>query len=469
MKRLVPIATLLAGLACAGTGAALDLEACRVAGIQARCGTFEVPENRADPDGRRIDLNVVILPAKSKNPEPDPLFFFHGGPGGAATTLAPAFVALPFREDRDIVLVDQRGTGGSNPISCGPDDLEVLLASLARFDLSSQLECLDKLDADPRFYTSREFIADIDAVRVAIGAGRINILGGSYGTRAALEYLVAYPKHSRSAILRGVAPMSFTLPRDFARDSQAALDDVLADCVNDRACAAAYPDLAGKVAAIVRRLESRPVGATIRDPRTRQRIRVTVDREMFAAAIHYTLYSSDLSARLPKMIDAAHGGDFTPLLDSLTAFISAIIGTLSDGLFLSVTCAEDLPFVTDEEFRSLGENTLLGAEFGINLKRTCEHWPHATLPPSIKEQPETAVPILLINGEVDPVTPPHHTEKIMERLPNALHVIVPDTSHADLFPGCVRRLASRFLERGSVEGLSADCIQKRRRPNFVVD
>ena len=468
MHRATLVVVVLTGLACAGSASALDLKPCRVGGIKARCGSLEVPENRAEPRGRRIDLNIVVLPSTSETPEPDPLFFFHGGPGGAATTLALAFARHPFREERDIILVDQRGTGDSNPISCGPADLEDMLPSLARFDLTEQLECLKDVDADPRLYTTLEFIEDIDAVRSALGAEKINILGGSYGSRAAFAYLAAYPERSRSAILRGVAPSGFTLPRDFPKDSQAALDALLDDCASDRRCDAAYPRLRSKIDRIARRLAADPVEDTVRDPSAGKRIRVKIDREMFAATLHYALYSSATSARLPKMIDAAYKDDFTPLLDSLVRFIAAV-GNLSDGLFLSVACAEDLAFVTDEEFRARAEGTLLGPEFGINLNRTCEQWPHATLPASIKEQTKSDVPILLINGEVDPVTPPHHTEKIMPLLPNALHLVAPGTSHSDLFPGCVQRLATRFLRRGTIEGLSTECVEDISRPRFVID
>jgi pimeloyl-ACP methyl ester carboxylesterase len=450
MKRVSAASLLLVLAACSSSAGELSLKNCRVGSIQARCGSLNVAENRSEPKGRRIDLNIVILPAKSKTAKPDPLFFFHGGPGGAATTLAAAFANLPFREERDIVLVDQRGTGRSNLIACGQETLREALASLARFDLNRQIECLQAIDADPRHYTTREFVADIDEVRQALGAETINIFGGSYGTRAAFEYLDTYPKHSRSAILRGVAPTDFTLPRDFPRDSQAALDGLIDDCAANGDCNRRYPDLRNKVMAIVQRLEAAPEKGEIRDPKGGPRIELSVDRDLFAASIHYALYSSSTAARLP----------------SLSQFVSAVVGTLSDGLFLSVTCAEDLAFLSDEEIRSTAEGTLLGSAFGVNLNKTCEDWPHVKREKSVKVQKRSEVPILLINGQYDPVTPPHHTEKIMSLLPNAMHLIIPGQAHANMFPGCVQKLATQFLKQGSAKALSTDCVKQQGRPAF---
>lgn len=458
--------SLTALAACNSDAAEPRFKSCSVGAASGRCGTLSVAEDRSKPDGRRIDLNIVIVPAKAEQAKPDPLFFFHGGPGGAATSLAAALSYLPFRQDRDMIFVDQRGTGRSNSISCGEETLADTLPSLARFDLNRQLSCLETIDADTRHYSTREFIADIDEVRIALGAEKINIFGGSYGSRAAFAYIDSYPEHVRSVIMRGVAPTDFVLPRDFPKDSQAALDGMLKDCAADTSCNRRYPDLRGKIDATLKRLEEAPAKSEIRDPSSGKQIELSVDRELYAAAIHYALYSSNTVARLPRMLVAAEGGDFEPLLNSLVQFVSAMVGTLSDGLFLSVTCAEDLAFLSDDEIRRSAEETLIGSEFGLNLNETCRHWPHAKLDRAIKKQRRTETPILLINGQYDPVTPPHHTEKIMPLLPNAMHLVMPGESHANLFPGCVQRLASQFLDQGSVEGLSDDCVKKRGRPSF---
>lgn len=176
--------------------------------MQALCGVLPVPENPNDPQGRKIDLNVVVFPAVKRIPEPDALFLLAGGPGQAATEAFPALLTAFFNihQRRDIVMVDQRGTGKSNPLRCLDDEDESLAEDAALEKLKA---CPSALDADLRYYTTEIAMADLDAVRAALGYTTINLYGASYGTRAALTYLRMYPDRVRSLILDAVVDPSF--------------------------------------------------------------------------------------------------------------------------------------------------------------------------------------------------------------------------------------------------------------------
>jgi len=173
--------------------AELGLETCELVvpgtplSTTGQCGWLEVAENPAEPHGRQIRIRVARVPARDRVVEPDPLVFFAGGPGQAATETWPvvAHALRKVNQSRDILLVDQRGTGQSNPLKCPEIEVEEALATdwdeLAR----ATRECLASLDGDPRFYTTTVAMHDIDAARAALGYEKVNLYGGSYGTRAA--------------------------------------------------------------------------------------------------------------------------------------------------------------------------------------------------------------------------------------------------------------------------------------------
>ena len=287
-----------AGIACgAGPPSATDrLRPCTSdeGPTDAYCGRLEVFENRQAGQGRKIALKIVVLPALSNDPQPDPLFFLAGGPGQGAARMA-GDVREAFRRvqaSRDIVLVDQRGTGDSNGLECTPDG--DTLASLNESDavgLTRLKTCLAGYDADPRFYTTPIAMDDLDDVRRFLGYDRINIYGGSYGTRAGLVYLRQHGDHVRAIVLDGVAPPDMRLPLYFARDAQRALDRLLADCAANASCAAKYPRLADRVRALFARLEAEPVEVSRDAPAHRRGRDLRVSAELLAGLVTGALYS----------------------------------------------------------------------------------------------------------------------------------------------------------------------------------
>lgn len=258
--------------------ARLALAPCKLPGVdrEARCGTLEVFENRATRQGRRIGLRVAVLPALGATPAPDPLFILVGGPGQSAIAPAQAFTSIfaGVLADRDIVLVDQRGTGGSNPLDCplsgSDDDPQGYMDDM--LPVAPLRECLRRLAADPALYTTPIAVDDLDDVRAALGYERINLYGSSYGTRAALVYMRSYPRHVRSAVLRGIVPTNMKVPLYYARDTQRALGLLFDECAADAACRRAFPDLPAKLAAAEERLKRGPVSVDVTLPDVKDRV-----------------------------------------------------------------------------------------------------------------------------------------------------------------------------------------------------
>ena len=260
----------LAPLLCCATPARaetprLTLSPCRLkGGLQASCGSFEVSEDRKRPEGRRLSLRVAVVPALARAPQPDPLFMLAGGPGQAATEALPELITAAFERvhrTRDIVLIDQRGTGHSSPLKCELIDPDAPLAKRIAdpgFPAERLEACLKGYDADPRLYTTSIAMEDLDEVRRALGYGAIDLWGGSYGTRAALVYLREHGETVRSIILDGVAPPTLRLPLSFAADAQRALDRLFLACAGEEACAKAWPDLPARFQRLLGRLEAAP-------------------------------------------------------------------------------------------------------------------------------------------------------------------------------------------------------------------
>ncbi len=309
---------------------------------------------------------------------------------------------------------------------------------------------------------------DLDEVRSALGYERINLFGGSYGTRAALVYARRYPEHVRAIILRGVASPGMRLPLHFARDAQAAIDDLIGDCEADRACNAAFPDFRQKLDQLLARLEATPAIVRTFDPRAQEEVEVVIDRDVFAGGIRLVLYGSQLAANIPVAVDRGLEGDFQPFLQATLPLAFQILQNFSFGMFLSVVCTEDVPFYSLDEARSESEDTFLGATAASNMKAACAGWPRGNLPEGYHDYVTTEAPVLLISGEVDPVTPPGPAAVVASHLPNSLHIVIPDVGHIPSFPGCVTRIASQFLDTASVEGLDAGCVRDIQRPPFPV-
>jgi pimeloyl-ACP methyl ester carboxylesterase len=439
--------------------------------VDAYCGTLQVFENRETKQGRQIDLNIVVLPALSSDPKPDPFFFLAGGPGQGA-----AQMAKPLREafrqivnDRDIVLVDQRGTGKSNPLNCiDEDDSLKAFAETEESAVVRLKKCMAGYDADLRLYTTDIAMDDLDDVRTFLGYDKINVYGGSYGTRAGLVYMRRHGERVRTAVLDGVAPTNMRLPLHAPRDVQRAFDRLIADCEADPACNTTYPNLGARARALIARLEKDPPLVAIVHPRTGERGEIRMTARIVANVIFATLYQPIAASLVPALIARAEQNDFQGLLAVAGSNDSGATPNMSVGMQLSVLCAEDGPRITPEDAMKQAEGTLFGRHVLRLQREACAFWPRGHVDPSFYEPVQSSIPTLILSGDIDPITPPVWGEEIAKTLANSTHIVLPGTGHTAGGTGCGRRLIKAFIDAGTAESLDTSCVQKITRPPYFV-
>ena len=455
----------------------VKLEACEVPGtepdskIKALCGVHEVFEDRVSRTGRRIGLKIVVFPATGPAKEPDPLFYIPGGPGSSATEDAPyvAEEVAKIRETRDLVFLDQRGTGGSNPLNCpffNPADLQSYLGHWNPPD--EVRECRRRLEqsADLKLYVTSIAIDDLDEVRAALGYKQINLFGASYGTRFAVTYIKRYGKNVRTAILHGVSPPDQYMPGSFPQHTQRALDGVLGECLADAKCAGAFPNIRVETAAVLKKLKDGPVEAEVKMRPDQKPTKVRLSRDLGGEAFRYMLYQSGSASRVPLILHLAAQGNFAPLAEAAIFYRQVIVGPGANGMYLSVTCAEDLPWAKSDK-RS--EDTFLGDYRFRQQREDCDLWPRGEIAKDYAKPAQSDVPVLIYSGQWDPVTPPLYGDRAAKTLPNSLHVVVPSGGHG--FNGlhgleCVAKLSAEFVSRASVKTLDTSCVKGIRREGF---
>jgi pimeloyl-ACP methyl ester carboxylesterase len=459
----------------AGNVAAQGLSDCRVPGIRnsVSCGVTQRALDPARPDGPKIDIHYVVAPAMARRKLPDPVFVLAGGPGQSATQIAPTMLALLNRLNnrRDIVFVDQRGTGRSAPLECEDPQREAL-ADQADPDRQFKLlmQCKSALlklpyiraESDLGFFTTTLAMQDLDAVRRQLGAEQIDLVGASYGTRAGLEYLRAFPGAVRRAVLDGVAPPDMVLPASYSTDGQAAFDALLVACEAEPACRRDHPTLRADWAAL---LKSLPKPVTAPHPLTGRAETFTLTREMLLAAVRGPLYGPALAAGLPAAISDAAQGRYEGIV-GLGAIASSRKGAkLAMGMHFSVVCAEDVPRLADSADRPGAD---FGSEFTAMYRRMCSAWPRGDVPAAFYGVGPSRAPVLLLSGGLDPATPPRHGERVARALgPMAQHVVVPNAGHGVMAIGCMRDVVYQFIDASDdKEAMTVDasCVKAIPRP-----
>jgi len=434
----------------------------------ARCGTLTVFEDRSARSGRQIDLRIAVLPATGNTVAPDPLFLVADGPGQAATEaflpVLSAFERINHR--RDIVLVDQRGTGKSHSLHCSqsPQDL----ATLPDEQLAVALKtCLSRLDADPRFYTTSIAMDDLDQVRSALGYDQVNLYGASYGTRAALTYLRQHPASVRTAILDGVMPQDWLLGPSVARDAQRALDLIWSRCEAEPACQAAFPHIRTEFEMLLANLERQPEKVTVAHPVTGVPTEVTLTHQRLASTIRSLSYRSESAALLPLLVhETQRSSDYSRLAAQYLILKDDLEQSVSDGMSLSVLCAEDATFLA-QNAGSPKARTYLN-DMADGLRGMCATWPHGQVSAAFRQPVMSETPVLLLSGEADPVTPPANGDQAARTLANSLHLVAPGQGHMVISRGCIPKIAAAFVERATVKGLETDCIKDIQPEPFFV-
>jgi len=468
----------LLGPSPAGAKPQLQLEPCRISDFDgltstaARCGTLSMPEDPEDADGPRIALAIAVVPAVATRAKPDPLVLIAGGPGqGAIQTFAPLLSMFAgVRRERDLVLVDQRGTGGSHRLDCEiPDDaLESGDIPPARLAALAQ-ECLAKLPGRPQFFTTSVAVRDLDAVRAALGYAQLNLYGGSYGTRVAQHYARRFPERTRSVVLDGVVPPTFALGPSIAIESQRALDGVFARCAADAACNARFPELPAQFARLDARLRQGPVPVTLADPVTGETRHVDVTRMHLLTMARMLVYSPGSASLLPLLVhEAATGGNYAPLAAQAEMVGDELESMFAMGMHNSVACAEDAPRFAGAADRPALEATLMGTVMLDAMEAICAAWPRGPVDADFGAPLRSAVPALLLSGEFDPATPAAYGEEAAKGFTHGLHVVVPGQGHGVTRLPCLQRIVRQFVDAGSSAGLDVGCVSQVRPAPFFL-
>jgi pimeloyl-ACP methyl ester carboxylesterase len=433
-------------------------------------GTFAVFEDRDTQTGSMIHLDVVILHATGPDPKPDPIVPLAGGPGQNAVSYRTGTWAPWIRRERDIVLVSQRGTGGDNNLFCklgaGDDNLQVYLDPT--FVAENFRPCLEELKDkfDLTKYSTCHAADDLNELRLALGYEKINLTGVSYGTRAALVYMRRHPETVRTAILNGVAPTTWENPLHHAPSAQEAIELLFAECAEDPDCNAALPNLEEEFWTVIERLEHEPADVTVTHPATEERVTVKLHREAFSESVRMMMYSWDISRMLPSLIHQAFKGDYEKFAQYGMEVNRGVLKTLSLGMLLSVTCAEDLERITEEEIVEFTSGTYMGDGRVRRQKAVCDFWPKSKLPANYGGPVRSKVPVLLLSGTLDPVTRPKFAEHAALHLPNSLHVVAPGAHGVG--GKCIESIKKQFLQSGSIEGLDVSCVDSIKLTPFRI-
>ncbi len=440
------------------------------------CGTFTVYENRAAHTGRTIALRFIVI--KAKHSSHRAMVFNPGGPGGSATDSAGDFADATtsaygvLRSRYDMLLVDNRGTGGSAPQKCN-------FAPPAHPELYFRQEWPDTLvrscrnrlaaHANLNLYSTTVAVDDLDDLRAALGYPKLVLYGGSYGTMFYLAYARQHPDNVESVVLEGVAPPHFyIIPLPMARGAQSAIDRLAAACRSDAACSSHFPNFAGHFAAVTHRFDSGPVAVMVKNNVTHQMQRVQLSKEQFVETIRHVMYFPAAAAYIPVTIERAYHGNYTPLAESVDQIAQFFANSQADGLNLSVSCAEDIPFITEQAIQRETSGTFEGDARVRGQQRACRLWNVAPVSAAFVQPVHSNLPILMISGSDDPATPPSYGRQALQYLPNARQMIVPGASHDSDFPPCVDAITVAFVRARSAAGLNfSHCAAAYQRPSFA--
>ena len=454
------LASLLAP--CAESGSRSELQ----------CGRLAVREDAENPASRTIELNIVVAPAKNATAEPLALFVLEGGPGIPATGNAEFFLneGARYRDRHDVVMVDLRGTGGSNPLHCpqGEGDASTLQRYVAEmYPVGEVTDCRTLLErrADLRHYATANAVEDIEIVRKALGYPKIDLQGISYGTRLATQYARRYPNHVRTLTAIGSLPPEHRVPLHHAAGFERAFDLLLTDCEEDPECRRAFPNLRNDWISLLHNM-AEPVIYRY------QGVDLTIRRDVFVEELRSAMYFATQARSLPSIVEAASRGDFGPFVELAVPDDPDAPPYLAGGAYLSFSCTDDVARIIAGDIASLNDGTYLGDYRVSQQQRACELWPKGPYPKDIESELEVDVPSLLLTGDRDPITPPSDAQKMARWLPNSRVVIIPHAGHMPFDgndPECIDGIMLEFINSAALDDLDLSCVNGNEPPPFAVN
>jgi len=439
------------------------------------CGSYEVMENRNLTKGRKFKLKFFILPALTNPPAPDPIVVFDGGPGAGAVDQVKAWADFTkkFRQEREILVVDQRRTGSSNPLPCDrigdPEKAQTYLQDM--FPEEYVRKCQEKLKKDNNlnYYHSTIAAADINELCRELGYHQINLYGLSYGGYMAIVYMKNFPETVRTVCIEGSAIPSLLYPSTLAQDTQRVVNRLFADCAADQDCATDYPDLEQEFYSILYRLQQGPVTVNITNPINGQPETVTFTHHNFIHGFRALLYTASGQSWAPTMIYWTYREVYFPIVEYTAKYFYQINKNLADGMFLCVTCTETIPFIDYDRARAEAENTFMGTYRLDQQQRACELWVQSELPSGFLDPPAQDIPTLIITGDLDPTDRPSTGEFLTQHLPDSLQYNVPNAGHevGTVWDECIFNVEAQFFSQGSVSGLDFSCADNNQRPPWI--
>lgn len=454
----------------------LDFKYCQVTQgaqiLDAQCATLIRPLDPSQPNGETIDLFVAKFPALNPDPEQDAFTVIQGGPGGSSIDLFMSSHRLfrKIRANRDVLVVDQRGTGRSNILLCPSQSTEEQLAGFDPVEVKRlAINCIEELDTDLRFYTTSLAVQDLDAMREAAGYEQLTIYGISYGTRVAQHYLRRFPEATRAVILDGVVDVELNLAGgEIARRSQAAFDNMAKRCVDSNWCTEQFGDLKLKFESLRKRLIHESIEFSFAHPVSGANITESINETHLLTAVRLMPYSTEQLALLPMIISDAHAGNYVSLAAFSKMLNEGFFENYAIGMNNSVMCAEDTPFVETSDLVGI-EETYFGNDMANAILAVCEVWPQGSIDDDFHEPFSSEKPVLILSGETDPITPPENGEKAHQMLANSKHLIVPAHGHGVIGRGCVPQIVTEFVENANFDELNSACIEREKAQPFFFD
>ena len=441
--------------------------------LRAYCTSLAVPEDWAHSSGRQIRLKVAVVRAESAQADSDLVVFLDGGPGGAASDDYPGIAGAfaPLLKRHHLLLVDQRGTGGSNALDCGSDqDRGATAASGATgaAELKPLRDCLARLAprAAPQFYGTLDAVADLEAVRRALGGPQFDLIGISYGTRLAQQYARRHHEAVRTMVLDSAVPNDLALGSEHAANLEAVLRQLSDRCRAARECAEHYVDPYQTLQRVQARLRGHPQQLELRDPYTYDVQQRTITADRLAQLVRLYAYSPHTAAILPYVLKEADQGRYAALLGQTQLVIGEVEESLTGGLALSVSCAEDA-----DRLRLNPDDTskVLGNELVQELLTLCPLWPHGSRSADFGEPLRGDLPVLVLAGEHDPVTPPRYGAQIVRALARGRLLEAAGQGHVLMPVGCMPRLVSEFIRTADAQRLDTSCLAALGETPFFID
>jgi pimeloyl-ACP methyl ester carboxylesterase len=450
----------------------------------AHCGYLSVPENRSKPGSRSIRIAVARLPAVAERPRPDPILFLAGGPGNTSFANAVGLIQAGWNRERDVILVDQRGTLKAQPLLACPQVDEYLRAAMhlaptrsraAAEELAAVRACRDSLTAegwDLSAFNTTENAADVADLRIAMGIAEWNVYGVSYGTDLALQTLRDHPDGIRTVVLDSVLPPQVNLIAQGWPNAAIAYRSLFDACANQPACATSFPNLEREFRSLVSTLTSRPRIVQVMDPATKAPVDVVVDGYTLANLVLVQMAPGSING-LPALIhDLATGKGAV----AATALLRRPpIGLAGWGLNYGVHCREQAPFTNQREvdrlareaFREFPDAVLARVPQLFTPLQNCAAWDVPAAPDSVRTAAASDLPVLIFAGGLDPITPQIWAEEAASGLTQSRLIRAPSAGHDVMHweSACAVPLMHSFLN--SPDRALNDCLARATIPRFT--